>query len=363
MTKIYNLCSIEDFTKNIINKIKLLKSKQFLKENEKIEINHGPIIKDDEYRFKYQKILSELKSVIEKEQIEIIIKYKNENILTEIEKFRLENENLIKTFKIPERITRKLVELANIKLKEDVEYMIRKEKNENNLRLQSVQQDKYFTYEIDNSHLLKICHTIINLLKKYKNRIHNFTIQHIMPLGLLLEEKFTDFQNSLKNEFDYFKKFELTHLKEYSNRQQTYSLKRFNYDKVSLRNSEIRKKSDMFKIFFEFSYSCVIENCLKTMELEIRKNTIDNPIYKKLKLLFEQFNEMKLFFSTEFEQTKEKFKENWNHLQFILKKLSEKIKHREKKDVEQSLKSHQQYQQLIDGYRQKQEQLSEKSHV
>jgi len=50
-------------------------------------------------------------------------------------------------------------------------------------------------------------------------------------------------------------------------------------------------------------------------------------------------------------------------LENIAEKLSEKIKHRERKDVEQSLKSHQQYQQLIDGYRQKQEQLSEKSHV
>jgi hypothetical protein len=284
---------------------------------------------NQDYKLKYLNIINEMKLKFQNKQIEIIEKFKHEKISEEIEKIKKDNLIIIKTFKIPEKALQIMKIQTSKKLIEDVEYLIKKENKTFNCSELIISNknnnQKMLKIEIDPSKILLLCKTEINLLKKYKNRIDNFITRHILPMSLLLEEKFCDFHNSFINELEYFKKFDLIYLNKEINLS-IYSLKNFNYEREILTNSNLRNKADVFKLYFEFGYLNKYEKSLKSSEAKLRKNFLKNTNYLKFNLMFEKSSHIELFLNQEIIKLKGNFLEQWRFFKEIINIFIENMK-------------------------------------
>ena len=111
--------------------------------------------------------------------------------------------------------------------------------------------------ENDTSEKISFYQNVLITYRKFLSRTDNFIIKRLFPLGILLEEKYTDFINSIQTEIDYFVKLNLNSLKKnqlysiqdyYNNK---FSLKKYKYDKNILSAFNIHCKYDLISLYFK----------------------------------------------------------------------------------------------------------------
>ncbi len=197
------------------------------------------------------KILSEIKKnyleEIQNEEKNISNEYNNltkNNLYSDIEN---ENNELIKLYKIDKNVYKKICEITLEKVYKDL--LKRKISNQ-----QLIDQYILPNCIVDPETNQKIIYyrNCIYTYNKFKNRTNNFLVKRLLPLNVLIEEKYTDFINTISTEFDYFKKLKYDIFK--NNDGNKYSLKLFKYNEEILQKYQIYSKFDLFTLYSKFLF-------------------------------------------------------------------------------------------------------------
>ena len=197
------------------------------------------------------KILSEIKKnyleEIQNEEKNISNEYNNltkNNLYSDIEN---ENNELIKLYKIDKNVYKKICEITLEKVYKDL--------LKRNISNQQI-IDQYILPNciVDPETNQKIIYyrNCIYTYNKFKNRTNNFLVKRLLPLNVLIEEKYTDFINTISTEFDYFKKLKYDIFK--NNDGNKYSLKLFKYNEEILQKYQIYSKFDLFTLYSKFLF-------------------------------------------------------------------------------------------------------------
>ena len=197
------------------------------------------------------KILSEIKKnyleEIQNEEKNISNEYNNltkNNLYSDIEN---ENNELIKLYKIDKNVYKKICEITLEKVYKDL--------LKRNISNQQI-IDQYILPNciVDPETNQKIIYyrNCIYTYNKFKNRTNNFLVKRLLPLNVLIEEKYTDFINTISTEFDYFKKLKYNIFK--NNDKNKYSLKLFKYNEEILQKYQIYSKFDLFTLYSKFLF-------------------------------------------------------------------------------------------------------------
>ena len=200
----------------------------------------------------FTSIINRFNEEIQKEEKDLSVSY-NENkkncFYSEIEE---ENNKLIKVYHIPQEVIKTINDIVRKKLAKDImnEYV----KFEDNI--EEFILPKCFI-ENNTSEKISFYQNVLITYRKFLSRTDNFIIKRLFPLGILLEEKYTDFINSIQTEIDYFVKLNLNSLKKnqlysiqdyYNNK---FSLKKYKYDKNILSAFNIHCKYDLISLYFK----------------------------------------------------------------------------------------------------------------
>lgn len=200
----------------------------------------------------FTSIINRFNEEIQKEEKDLSVSY-NENkkncYYNEIEE---ENNKLIKLYHIPQEIIKKINDVVRKKLAKDImnEYV----KFEDNIEEFILPK---CIIENDTSEKISFYQNVLITYRKFLSRTDNFIIKRLFPLGILLEEKYTDFINSIQTEIDYFVKLNLNCLKKnqlYSQKDyfsNKLSLKKYKYDKNILSVFNIHSKYDLISLYFK----------------------------------------------------------------------------------------------------------------
>ena len=126
---------------------------------------------------------------------------------------------------------------------------------------------------------LIIIEIVFILIINLKNRTDNFFVKRLLPLNVLIEEKYTDFINTISTEFDSFKKLKYNIFK--NNDKNKYSLKLFKYNEEILQKYQIYSKFDLFTLYFKFLYKRKLINNNNQKRKEFTDMIYNNKQFQK----------------------------------------------------------------------------------
>ena len=267
------------------------------------------------------KILSEIKKnyleEIQNEEKNISNEYNNltkNNLYSDIEN---ENNELIKLYKIDKNVYKKICEITLEKVYKDL--------LKRNISNQQI-IDQYILPNciVDPETNQKIIYyrNCIYTYNKFKNRTDNFLVKRLLPLNVLIEEKYTDFINTISTEFDYFKKLKYDIFK--NNDGNKYSLKLFKYNEEILQKYQIYSKFDLFTLYSKFLFKKkeINENNQKIKEYTdmIYNNKSFQKYSKNRNYLL---NGMKLFFGNQNFNEEYRLNNDEDYLSIIQKLIEE----------------------------------------
>lgn len=224
--------------------------------------------KQEENKKIFKKIIQNFTEELQKEEKEIsglFNKNKKMDLISEISK---ENAQLIKAYHISPKIVQIINDIVRKKLAKDIVNEYHKFED----IIEEFSLPKCFI-DKDTNDKIMFYHNVMRTYKRFVLRTDNFINKRLFPLGLMLEEKYTDFINTIQTEFDYFIKLQLKHLKQNQGdinlQQNKYSLSKFKYDKLILSSLNISSKYDVFSLFFKYYYQ------LDKIEKQREKNKIE----------------------------------------------------------------------------------------
>jgi hypothetical protein len=229
---------------------KILKQIETIQTNNNLVISNSNIQKLNDIE-QDNNILSEIKKEyldeIQNDEKKISTDFNDlikNNLYNELEN---ENNELIKIYKIDKNIYKKICEITLEKIYKDL-------LKRNITSTQIINQFILPNCIIDPETNQKINYyrNCIYTYNKFKNRTDNFFLKRLLPLNVLIEEKYTDFINTISTEFDYFKKLKYDIFK--NNDGNKYSLKLFKYNEEILQKYQIYSKFDLFTLYFKFLY-------------------------------------------------------------------------------------------------------------
>jgi hypothetical protein len=275
-------------------------------------------------------IVSEINVNFQKTQLELIEKFneftseKNKDSILIIKN---ENSNLIKTFKISNNVVEYYKHLSLVKLNDHLEKIFNQLKieNENKNFKKFIFYNKIINREFDlNAHEdLEYLKNVLRLLKKNKLRIDNFINKHILPLAGIIDEKYNDFQNSIKNELELFKNFN-PEIHTLNKNSDLYELKRFGYDQQLLSKFQVRHKIDIFNLFHEITEIEYIKMLkYKESQNDIKSMTFSSPYCKRIELISEKLSEIALFLNQDFKQIINEFSVYLNNINISITNSSD----------------------------------------
>lgn len=224
--------------------------------------------KQEENKKIFKKIIQNFTEELQKEEKEISALFNKNKKIDLISEISKENAQLIKAYHISPKIVQIINDIVRKKLAKDIvnEY----HKCEDSIEEFSL--PKCFI-DKDTNDKIMFYHNVMRTYKRFVLRTDNFINKRLFPLGLMLEEKYTDFINTIQTEFDYFIKLQLKHLKQNQGdinlQQNKYSLSKFKYDKLILSSLNISSKYDVFSLFFKYYYQ------LDKIEKQREKNKIE----------------------------------------------------------------------------------------
>lgn len=199
----------------------------------------------------YSIICKSFLEAIQKEEEALSIRY-NENKANDAHEYIIkDNLSLIKAFKkISKEDIKKISSLAKGKLAKDIlQYIQTKISSLSNLLKEKEFIIPQCVIKDDYNEIISYERNLIKTYSKYKQRTDAFISKRIIPLSDLLEEKYTDFTNTMRIEIDYFNKLKLNNLNQ---RNACFSLGKLKYDKAVLRSFKVNSKYDLFSLYFKY---------------------------------------------------------------------------------------------------------------
>lgn len=224
--------------------------------------------KQEENKKIFKKIIQNFTEELQKEEKEISALFNKNKKIDLISEISKENAQLIKAYHISPKIVQIINDIVRKKLAKDIVNEYHKFEDS----IEEFSLPKCFI-DKDTNDKIMFYHNVMRTYKRFVLRTDNFINKRLFPLGLMLEEKYTDFINTIQTEFDYFIKLQLKHLKQNQDntnlQQNKYSLSKFKYDKLILSSLNISSKYDIFSLFFKYYYQ------LDKIEKQREKNKIE----------------------------------------------------------------------------------------